>query len=329
MKMGTQVGILGTGSALPERVLTNADLEKMVDTTDEWIVSRTGIRERRITDANTASSDLAAAAARKALEDAGISAEEIGLIIVATVTPDYMFPATACLVQEKLGIPNTAGFDLSAGCSGFLYGMSTATAMIQSGMAKHALVIGVETLSKITDYTDRNTCVLFGDGAGAVVLGPVPEGRGFVGFDLGIDGSGGELLMQAAGGSRNPATQESVLSGQHVIRMNGKEVFKFAVRVMNSATEDVLHKIGLSKEDIDFLVPHQANIRIIDYARERLGLPEDKVVVNLDRYGNMSSASIPVALDEAKRAGKFKEGDLLLMVGFGAGLTWGAAAVRW
>ncbi|WP_018132890.1 beta-ketoacyl-ACP synthase III [Effusibacillus pohliae] len=323
------VGVLGTGSALPERVLTNADLEKMVDTSDEWIVSRTGIRERRIADAQTASSDLSVEAARKAIIDAGISVEDIGLVICATVTPDYMFPATACLVQERLGIKKTGAFDLSAGCSGFLYGLACAVPMIQSGMAKYALVIGVDTLSKITDYTDRNTCVLFGDGAGAVVLGPVPEGRGFLGFDLGADGSGGEQLMMAAGGSRNPATQESVLNRQHTIAMNGKEVFKFAVRVMNTATEEVLRKVGLEKTDVDFLVPHQANIRIIDYARERLGLPEDKVVVNLDRYGNMSSASIPVALDEAHRMGKFKEGDLLLLVGFGAGLTWGAAALRW
>lgn len=323
------VGILGTGSAVPDRVLSNADLEKMVDTSDEWIVSRTGMRERRIADENTASSDLAVEAARKAIEDAGIDVEDIDLIVCATVTPDYMFPATACLIQERLGIKKTGAFDLSAGCSGFVYGLSTAVPMIQAGIAKNALVIGVETLSKITDYTDRNTCVLFGDGAGAVVLGQVPEGRGFLAFDLGSDGSGGELLMLAAGGSRNPATQESVLSGMHTLSMNGKEVFKFAVRVMNTATEEVLRKAGLAKEDVDLLVPHQANIRIIDYARERLGLSEDKVVVNVDRYGNMSSATIPVALDEAKRQGRLKEGDLLLFVAFGAGLTWGSTALRW
>lgn len=323
------VGILGTGSALPERVLTNADLEKMVDTSDEWIVSRTGMRERRIADPNTASSDLSVEAARKAIADAGIDAEDIDMIICATVTPDYMFPATACLVQERLGIKKTGAFDLSAGCSGFLYGLSCAVSMIETGAVKNALVIGGDTLSKITDYTDRNTCVLFGDGAGAVVLGQVPEGRGFLGFDLGSDGSGGEHLMLFAGGSRNPATQETVLNKRHTISMNGKEVFKFAVRVMNTATEDVLRKVGLSKEDVDFLVPHQANIRIIDYARERLGLPEDKVIVNVDRYGNMSNATIPVALDEANRMGKFKAGDLLMLVGFGAGLTWGAAALRW
>ncbi|MFC4766044.1 beta-ketoacyl-ACP synthase III [Effusibacillus consociatus] len=326
---GIPVGVLGTGSALPERVLTNADLEKMVDTSDEWIVARTGIRERRIADEKTASSDLSVEAARKAIADAGIDPEDIDLIICATVTPDYMFPATACLVQNRLGIKKTGAFDLSAGCSGFLYALATAVPMIQAGVAKNALVIGVDTLSKITDYTDRNTCVLFGDGAGAVVLGQVPEGRGFLGFDLGADGSGGEQLLLAAGGSRNPATQESVMNGQHTITMNGKEVFKFAVRVMNTATEEVLRKVGLTTEDVDFLVPHQANTRIIDYARERLGLPEDKVIVNLDRYGNMSSASIPVALDEAKRLGKFKESDLVMLVGFGAGLTWGAAAIRW
>lgn len=326
---GMHVGVLGTGSSLPDRVLTNADLEKIVDTSDEWIVSRTGIRERRITDENTASSDLSLAAAKKAIESAGIATEEIDLIICATVTPDYMFPATACLVQDRLGIKKTAAFDLSAGCSGFLYGLATATSMIQAGVAKKALVIGVDTLSKITNYTDRNTCILFGDGAGAVILGEVPEDRGFLGFELGADGGGGEQLMQLAGGSRNPATQESVLSHQHTISMSGKEVFKFAVRVMNSATEELLRKVDLSKDDVDFLVPHQANIRIIDYARERLGLSEEKVIVNLDRYGNMSSASIPVALDEANRQGKLKQGNLVMFVGFGAGLTWGAAALRW
>lgn len=323
------VGILGTGSATPDKVLTNEDLSKMVDTNDEWIRTRTGIRERRIVEDSMASSDLAVLAAEKAMEAAGITPEQIGVVIVATVTPDHMFPATACLVQDRIGAKHAAAFDLSAGCSGFLYGLSCAVPMLETGMYKYALVIGVETLSKIMDFEDRNTAVLFGDGAGAVVLGPVAEGRGFQAFEMGADGGGGNLLKQEAGGSRNPATQESVLARKHFISMAGNEVFKFAVRILGSASEAALKKAGYTKEDIDFLIPHQANIRIIESARNRLDLPEEKVYVNLDRYGNMSAASIPVALDEAVRLGKIKENDLLVLVGFGAGLTWGATALRW
>lgn len=323
------VGILGTGSAVPEQVLTNEDLAKMVDTNDEWIRTRTGIQARRIADDQTASSDLAVKAAEKALEAAGISAEEIDLVICATVTPDHMFPATACLVQDRLGAKKAAAFDLSAGCSGFLYGLSCAVPMLETGMYKHALVIGVETLSKIMDFEDRSTCVLFGDGAGAVVLGPTDAGKGFLSFEMGADGSGGQLLIQEAGGSRNPATQESVLARKHFISMAGNEVFKFAVRILGNASEAALAKAGYTKDDIDFLIPHQANTRIIDSAVKRLDLSPEKVYINLDRYGNMSSASIPVALDEAVRAGKIKDNDLLVLVGFGAGLTWGATALRW
>jgi 3-oxoacyl-[acyl-carrier-protein] synthase-3 len=323
------VGIIGTGSAVPEKVLTNDDLAKIVDTSDEWIRTRTGIRERRIVDDQTASSDLAVEAAQKAIEAAGITPEEIGIVICATVTPDMMFPATACLVQDRIGAKHAAAFDLSAGCSGFLYALSCAVPMLETGMYKYALVIGVETLSKIMDWEDRNTCVLFGDGAGAVVLGPAKEGRGFLSFEMGSDGSGGNLLKQEAGGSRNPATQETVLARKHYISMAGNEVFKFAVRILGTAAEAALEKAGLTKEDVDFLVPHQANIRIIESAITRLGLSSDKVYVNLDKYGNMSSASIPVALDEAVRAGKFGDGDLLVLVAFGAGLTWGAATLRW
>jgi 3-oxoacyl-[acyl-carrier-protein] synthase-3 len=323
------VGILGTGSYVPEKVLTNSDLEKMVDTNDEWIVSRTGIRERRIAAPEEASSDLSVKAAEKALKSAGVSAEEIDLIIVTTVTPDMNFPATACLVQEKLGAKKAGTFDLSAACTGFIYGVSTAAQFIATGVYNHILVVGVECLSRIMDWTDRNTCVLFGDGAGAAVLGPVEEGYGFQSFVLGGDGSGGELLKLPAGGSRLPATEETVKARQHYIYMAGREVFKFAVRVMGSATEEALAKAGLTKEDIDFLVPHQANIRIIDSAVKRLGLTEDKVIVNLDRYGNMSSASIPVALDEAIQAGKIEKGDTVVLCGFGGGLTWGATVIKW
>jgi 3-oxoacyl-[acyl-carrier-protein] synthase-3 len=323
------VGILATGSYTPEKVLTNADLERMVETSDEWIVTRTGIRERRICSEEQASSDLAYEAAKKALAKANIRAEQLDMIIVATVTPDTMFPSTACILQDKLGATKAAALDVSAACTGFLYGIATGSQFIANGMYRYVLVVGVETLSKITNYEDRNTCVLFGDGAGAALLGPVPDGYGFQAFELGADGSGGPLLSQPAGGSRIPASRESVEQKLHYISMAGSEVFKFAVRVMNSATENVLEKAGLNKDDIDLLVPHQANLRIIDSAIKRFGLSEEKVVVNLDRYGNMSSASIPVALDEAVQEGRLKDGDNVVLVGFGGGLTWGATLLRW
>lgn len=323
------VGILGTGSYTPEKVLTNFDLEKLVDTSDEWIVSRTGIRERRIVDKETASSDLAYEASKKALAKAGITADELDVIIVATVTPDMFFPSTACILQDRLGAKKAAAFDVSAACSGFLYGATTAAQFIKNGLYKYALVVGVETLSKITDWKDRNTCVLFGDGAGAVVMGPTEEGLGFLSFELGADGGGGSLLQQPGGGSRNPLSLELIEAGDQFIKMNGSEVFKFAVRVMEQVSESVIHKAGLKKEDVSFLVPHQANLRIIDAARKRIGLPEERVVVNLDRYGNMSSASIPVALDEAVQEGRIKKGDVVVLVGFGGGLTWGGSVLRW
>ncbi|WP_289136526.1 beta-ketoacyl-ACP synthase III [uncultured Brevibacillus sp.] len=329
MNAKRSVGILATGSYTPDRVLTNFDLEKMVDTSDEWIVSRTGIRERRISSSEQASSDLAFEAAKRALEKANISAEQLDMIIVATVTPDMMFPSTACILQEKLGAKRAAALDVSAACTGFLYGITTATQFIANGFYKYVLVVGVETLSKITNYKDRNTCVLFGDGAGAALIGEVNEGFGFQSFELGADGSGGPLLCQPAGGSRIPASSESVENNLHYLSMAGGEVFKFAVRVMNSATEAVLTKAGITKEEIDLLVPHQANKRIIDAAVQRFGLSEEKVAINLDRYGNMSSASIPVALDEAVQSGRVKEGDHIVLVGFGGGLTWGASLLKW
>ncbi|GGH16800.1 beta-ketoacyl-ACP synthase III [Paenibacillus segetis] len=323
------VGIVGTGMYVPEKVLTNAELETMVETNDEWIVSRTGIRERHIAAPEQATSDLAYEAAVKALESAGLAAEDLELIIVATVTPDTTFPSTACILQEKLGAKKAAAFDLSAACSGFVYSLATANGFIQTGMYNNALIIGADTLSRITDYSDRNTCVLFGDGAGAVVLGEVPEGRGFLSFDLGAEGSGGALLKLEAGGSRLPASAETVQGGKHFIYMNGREVFKFAVRVMGSATEEVLRKAGKGKEDIDLFVPHQANIRIIQSAMQRLDLPEEKCVINVDRYANTSAASIPLALVEAAQGGRIKEGDTVLLVGFGGGLTWGASVLVW
>ncbi|MEX1386297.1 beta-ketoacyl-ACP synthase III [Hydrogenibacillus schlegelii] len=323
-----KAGILGTGSYVPEKVLTNLDLEKMVDTSDEWIRVRTGIRERRIAAPEQATSDLAYPAALRALEAAGVAPEELDLIIVATITPDTAFPSTANLLQDRLGARRAAAFDLAAACSGFIYAVATAAQFIESGAYRFVLVVGAETLSRIVDWEDRSTAVLFGDGAGAVVMGPVVSG-GLQAFTLGSDGSGGCLLELPAGGSRRPASHETVDQRLHFLKMNGREVFKFAVRIMDEASEAVLVKAGLRKEALDFLVPHQANLRIIESARERLGLPPEKVIVNLDRYGNMSTASIPVALDEAVRSGRIRPGDKVLMVGFGAGLTWGAAIVEW
>lgn len=323
------VGVIGTGKYVPEKILTNKDLEAIVETSDEWIVSRTGIQERHIAAPEQATSDLAYEAAIKALKSAGMTAEDLDLIIVATITPDMAFPSTACILQDKLGAKGAAAFDLSAACSGFVYGLATATSFIKTGIYNNALIIGVDCLSRITDYTDRNTCVLFGDGAGAVVIGEVPEGRGFQSFDLGAEGAGGSLLKLEAGGSRLPASAETVENRQHYIYMNGREVFKFAVRVMGTATVDVLEKAGLTKDDIDLFVPHQANIRIIQSAMQRLDLPEEKVVINVNKYANTSAASIPLALVEAAEEGRMKEGDRVLMVGFGGGLTWGASVLVW
>lgn len=323
------VGIIGTGKYVPERILTNKELEAMVETNDEWIVTRTGIKERRLASAEEATSDLALHASLEAIAAAGLTAEDIDLIVVATITPDMFFPSTACLLQEKLGAKKAAAFDLSAACSGFIYGLATGSSMVASGMYKNVLVVGAETLSRITDYTDRNTCILFGDGAGAVVLGRVEEGRGFQSFELGADGSGGELLKVSGGGSRIPATAESIETKQHFIHMAGNDVFKFAVRIMGGAAEEALLKAGLTKDDIDLLVPHQANIRIIQSALNRLDLSADKAMINLDKYGNMSSASIPVALAEAVEQGRVNEGDRLVLVGFGGGLTWGASVLVW
>ncbi|MDK2821061.1 MAG: 3-oxoacyl-[acyl-carrier-protein] synthase [Clostridia bacterium] len=322
-------GIVGTGSCLPEKVLTNKELEQKVDTSDEWIRTRTGVRERRLADNDTAASDLAVPAAVQALNDAGLSPEEVELIIVATITPDTIFPSTACLVQDRLGARNAAAFDLSAGCTGFIYALSVASQFISTGAYNNALVIGVDVLSKIVNWEDRNTCVLFGDGAGAAVLKGVPGGKGLLGLHLGADGSGGPLLNMPAGGSRLPASIETVKNKLHTVHMNGPEVFKFAVRIMGEASLRVLEQAGLTKEEVDFLIPHQANTRIIDAATKRLGLSKEKVYVNLERYGNMSSASVPVALDEAYRLGLIKRDYKIVLVAFGAGLTWGAAVLNW
>lgn len=324
-----RAGITGTGSYLPEKVLTNADLEKMVDTNDEWIKTRTGIHERRIAEETTATSDLALEAAQKALDDAGVNPDEIDLIIVSTVTPDMFFPATACIVQSKLGCHNAAAFDLSAGCSGFVYALSVGSQFINTGIYKNVLIIGAETLSKITDWTDRNTCILFGDGAGAVVLQPVEDNCGILSIELGANGEYGDILSIPAGGSRQPACAVSVNEKQHYIKMSGQGLFKVAVKVMGDAATKAIANAGLKQENIDFLIPHQANNRIIEAAAKKLNLNLDKVYINLNKYGNTSAASIPIALDEALKEGKIKKGDNIVLVGFGAGLTWAASVIKW
>ncbi|PLR82229.1 3-oxoacyl-ACP synthase [Bacillus canaveralius] len=305
-------GIIGIGKCLPEKIVTNHDLEKIMDTSDEWIRTRTGIEERRIADQDTDTSDLAYQAAVNAIENAGINAEQLDLILVATVTPDRPFPSVSCMLQERLGAKKAAAMDISAACAGFMYGMITAKQFIETSAYKYVLVVGVEKLSKITNWEDRNTAVLFGDGAGAVIMGPVSEERGILAFELGADGTGGKHLYQ-----------------DEYLIMNGREVFKFAVRQMGESCINVLEKAGLKKEDVDFLVPHQANIRIMEAARQRLELPEDKMSKTVHKYGNTSAASIPISMVEELEAGRIKDGDVIVMVGFGGGLTWGAIALRW
>ncbi|HHY95142.1 MAG TPA: ketoacyl-ACP synthase III [Firmicutes bacterium] len=329
MSRRTRARIVGVGAAVGEQVLTNFDLEKMVDTSDEWIVTRTGIRERRIARPDVATSDLAVAAAREALVHAGLGAAALDMVIVGTVTPDMPFPCTACLVASRLGIPEVPAFDLSSGCTGFLYACATAASFLDTGLYRHILVIGGDTLSRIVDWQDRSTCVLFGDGVGAAVLVAEEGERGFLGFRLGSDADKSEHLSLPAGGSRLPASAETVAGRLHYVRMDGQEVFKFAVRATTDASLRLLEELGLAPEAVDLFIPHQANRRIVDAAVQRLGFPPEKVMVNLERYGNMSAGSIPVALDEAIRCGRVKEGDLLLMVAFGAGLSWAAAACRW
>lgn len=326
---GFRAGILGLGSYVPERVLTNRELEAMVSTSDEWIQSRTGIRERRIAAPGQATSDLALEAAGKALRDANITPGEVDLIIVATNTPDSLLPAVACIVQDRLGADRAGAFDLLAGCTGFMYAMSVASQFIVSGMYRHVLVVGAETLTRIVDWEDRNTCVVFGDGAGAAVIGRVPGDYGLLHSKLGADGSGGQHLCVPAGGSRLPACRDTVDRKLHFVRMNGREVFKFAVRACGDGTLKTLAEAGLSREDVDFLIPHQANIRIIEAAARRLELPMEKVLVNVDRFGNTSTASIPMALEEAVNQGRINDGDNIVMAAFGAGLTWAAAVMRW
>jgi 3-oxoacyl-[acyl-carrier-protein] synthase III len=321
--------ITGTGSAVPDKVLTNLDLEKMVDTTDEWITSRTGIKERRIAAEGEYTSTFAIRAAEKALEMAGVKAEELDLIIVATITADLPFPATACLVQNNIKAVNAAAFDVSAACSGFIYGLSMADKFIRTGSAKKVLVIGAEVLSRIVDWTDRNTCLLFGDGAGAVVVEACAGDYGILSSHIHSDGSYWELLYQPGCGSRNPPVQKTIDDKLVYLVMQGNEVFKLAVRAMEDVANEALAANGMSTADIDLFIPHQANRRIIDAIGKRLNLNEKQVFINLDRYGNTSAASIPLALDEAMHASRIKEGDIVLFDAFGGGLTWASALLRW
>jgi 3-oxoacyl-[acyl-carrier-protein] synthase III len=325
---GTPISITGLGCHVPDRVVTNDELAKLVDTSDEWIRTRTGIRERRYAADDEALSDIVLPAARAALERARVRARDLDLIIVATVTPDMMFPSTAAIIADKLGSSEAAAYDLSAGCTGFMYGIAQAAGMLAAGLSRRSLVVGADVLSKVMNFADRSTCVLFGDGAGAVVMEPVAA-EGFLGFELGADGAGGVDLQMPAGGSRLPTSAETVAGGLHYVQMNGRQVYKFATRVLVSSAESLLAKTGVAIEDVDVYVPHQANIRIIDHAVVKLGIPEEKVVVNVDRYGNTSSASIPLALAEAVGDGRVQKGSIVLMTGMGAGLTWGSALMRW
>jgi 3-oxoacyl-[acyl-carrier-protein] synthase-3 len=321
--------ITGWGMAVPDAILTNADLEKMVDTSDEWIISRTGIRERRIAAKHESTATLAARAGLRALESTSLLARDLDLIIVASASPEHLFPATACLVQDSLGAVRAGAFDLSAACSGFIYAVHMATQAIRTGAIDNALIIGAETLSRLVNWEDRETCVLFGDGAGAFVLEARTTPGGVLSGVLRSDGSGASLLAVPAGGSRMPASIDTVEHNQHKIQMNGREVFRFATRVMASATREVIADAGLALNDIELVVPHQANLRIIEAAARGLHLPMERFMVNIERYGNTSSASIPIAMCEAVQQGRVRPGDHVVLVGFGAGLTWGALVLQW
>jgi 3-oxoacyl-[acyl-carrier-protein] synthase-3 len=319
---GARIGITGLGVNVPAKVVTNEDIAKLVDTSDEWIIERTGIRERRFAEQHEALTDIALPAARDALAQAGVDAADLDLVLCATVTPDMMFPTSSALLADALGAHDAAAYDLLAGCTGFVYAIAQAYGMLASGLSRRALVIGGDVLSKILDPSDRSTLVLFGDGAGAVVLEPVDEG-GFIGFELGADGGGGEHLWLPGSGSRH------FDSPDEFVKMNGREVFKFATRVLVSSARQLLDEVGMSVDDVDVYVPHQANVRIIDHAARKLGFPPEKVVINVDRYGNTSSGSIPLALADARDDGRLRKGSTVLMTGMGAGLTWGSSLIEW
>jgi 3-oxoacyl-[acyl-carrier-protein] synthase III len=321
--------IIGTGSALPEKILTNFDLEKMVDTTDQWITDRTGIKERRIADEKTATSDLVSEAARKALAMAGLKPTDVDTIIVGTSTPDTVYPATACWVQKNLGIKGSAAFDVSAGCSGFIFALEIAANLLNTGTSKRALVCGGEVMSKVVNWQDRATCVLFGDGAGAVVVETARGDTGILSSNWGCDGNLAPLLYQPAGGTRMPASEETVAKKLHSVAMAGNEVFKHAVRAMSQAALKVLKDANIKPEDVKVFIPHQANMRIMEATRERTGIPLEKTYIVIHKYGNMSAATVPICLDEAFREGKIKDGDIVMLAAFGTGFTWAGMAIKW
>ncbi len=330
MKNGVAVKITGLGTFVPPRVLTNFDLEKMVETNDQWIIERTGIRERHIADKGIAASDLGVEAARKALCQAGARPEDVEAIVLASVTPDMMFPATACLIQEKLGAPRAWGFDLSAGCCGFEYALHVGAQFVATGAHRKVLVIGADVMSSITDYSDRSVCVLFGDGAGAMLLEPADhDGLGIIDFHHEVDGSGGQFLYMPGGGSLNPSSHETVDQKMHYIHQDGQQVFKYAVRKMQEVCETILERNGVTGADVDVFIAHQANLRIIDATAQRLKMPKERVIVNIDRYGNTTAATIPLAFETARQEGKLKKGHLVLVAAVGAGFTAGASLLRW
>ena len=329
MEKGYKASITGVGSFLPKKVLTNDDLSKTLDTTDEWITKRTGIKERRIVENGVAASDLAVEASLRALDDANVLPTEVDLIITSTITPDCLFPSTSCYIQEKIGARNAGSFDLLAACAGFVYALSVAKSFVASGAMKTVLVVGAECMSKITDYTDRSTCILFGDGAGAVVVQQGNGGREIVSTHLGSDGSQAEILRLPAGGSKLPASHETVESGLHYIKLRGKEVFRQAIINLVDVVTKAAADNNMQVEEFDMVIPHQSNIRIIEAAMERLGLPMEKAYVNIDRYGNTSSASIPIAIDEIEKGQLLNSGDTVILVAFGGGLTWGSSVIEW
>lgn len=321
--------ITGIGSYLPNKILTNYDLEKMVDTTDEWIIQRTGIRERRIVENGMITSDLATEASLRAMEDAGVTAEELDMIISSTITPDHIFPSTSCYIQQKLGATRASAFDILAACAGFIYAMSIGQSFVNSGAMKTVLIVGAECLSKITDYTDRATCVLFGDGAGAVIIQKSRTKHEILSTNLAADGVQADVLIMPGGGAKNPASLESVQQRMHYIQFKGKEVFKLAINNITNMILETVEKNGLRLKDIDLIIPHQSNLRIIEATMEKLGLPMEKAFVNIDKYGNTSSASIPIAIDEARKEGLLHKGNIVMLVAFGGGLTWGSSIIRW
>lgn len=321
--------ITGIGSYLPAKVLTNYDLEKMVDTSDDWIIQRTGIRERRIIENGMTTSDLGAQASLRAIEDAGIAPTDIDMIITSTITPDHIFPATSCYLQQKIGATRASAFDILAACAGFIYAISIGQSFVASGAMKTVLVVGAECLSKITDYTDRSTCVLFGDGAGAVILQRDATKHEILSTSLAADGSEADVLIMPGGGAKNPASFESVQQRMHYIQFRGKEVFKLAINNITNQILETVERNGLKLSEIDLIIPHQSNLRIIEATMDKLGLPMEKAIVNIDKYGNTSSASIPIALDEARKEGRIHKGDIIMLVAFGSGLTWGSSVIRW